>query len=79
MSLRRSYLLNDKHLAWYTGEEQDVIFGPRYCTTTNMFDYVKFGPYKKELGDLTCKSTNQRMWYNVWKDITYMFNGDNKK
>ena len=40
------------------------------------FDYVKIGPYKQELGGLDHKTTNQRMYKNVfgkWEDITYKF------
>lgn len=42
----------------------------------NYFDYVKIGSYKQELGGLSCKTTNQRMYKNTsgnWRDITDKF------
>ena len=43
------------------------------------FDYVKVGAYDSNLGGLTSKTTNQRMYKqinkpsNIWEDITYKF------
>lgn len=43
------------------------------------FDYVKVGEYDSNLGGLTSKTTNQRMYKqvnkpsNIWEDITYKF------
>ena len=43
------------------------------------FDYVKVGEYNSNLGGLTSKTTNQRMYRqinkpsNIWEDITYLF------
>ncbi len=40
------------------------------------FDYIKIGSYKQELGDLSKKTTNQRLYKkenNVYIDITYLF------
>ena len=32
------------------------------------FDYIKIGPYKKELGGLDNPNTNQRMYLNWWDE-----------
>ena len=61
-------------VGWYSGEsELDLnIYG-------NYFDYIKIGPYIKELGPLNSCTTNQRLYYiNKYnsfavKDITSMF------
>ncbi len=39
----------------------------------NAVDYLKLGPYKKELGGLGSKKTNQRMFDRSWQDITHLF------
>ena len=42
----------------------------------NNLDYYKKGSYKKELGGLNNKNTNQKMYKkegDKWKDITYKF------
>lgn len=65
------------HTAWYSGREQF----PDAATSTassslSLFDYVKLGPYRPDLGGLKSKTTNQRM-YRVDKgkmvDITNRF------
>lgn len=66
---------NDKlKVAWYSGCERD----PRDFID---FDYIKIGPYIKELGPLNKVGTNQRMFQIIKKrnsqpniiDITYKF------
>ena len=57
--------LNSQYFVW----EVDCFGSP---------DYLKAGPYKKELGGLSSPSTNQRMYrWNAdakrYDDITYMF------
>jgi anaerobic ribonucleoside-triphosphate reductase activating protein len=58
--------------AWYSGRET-------ICDLINPsgFDYIKTGPYIKELGPLGTKTTNQRM-YKILDgnpvDISYRFN-----
>ena len=41
------------------------------------FDYIKTGPYIKELGPLNSPTTNQRMYKNVgenkWENITEQY------
>lgn len=56
--------------AWYSGES-DLSFD--YYKES--FDYIKIGPYIKELGPLNSKTTNQRMYslINGIEDITYRF------
>lgn len=44
-------------IAWYSGND-----GPTLFTNFDNFDYLKFGPYKKKLGPLTSKTTNQRFY-----------------
>lgn len=42
-----------------------------YC-----FDYIKLGSYKKSFGDLSMKTTNQRLYKKTeigYEDITYLF------
>lgn len=68
--------------AWYSGRQElskDI--------NLDNFDYIKLGPYIKELGPLTSKTTNQRLYqygkffsdYTIdkcWRDITYKFWND---
>lgn len=75
--------LNGVKVAVYTGDDAESIhsdkndlfwFGMYY----DLPDYLKTGPYKKELGGLSSPSTNQRMYrYNAqtcdYDDITSMF------
>ena len=51
------HLRQHSHLkvAWYSGN--DIL--PRYA---NLFDYVKVGGYKPELGGLRSRTTNQRLY-----------------
>lgn len=69
-------------IAWYSGRQE-------LSKNINLdnFDYIKLGPYIKELGPLTSKTTNQRLYqygklfsdYTIdkcWKDITYKFWND---
>lgn len=44
-------------VAWYTGQKE--VPG---CPLLNHLDYVKVGPYIKELGPLTSSVTNQRLY-----------------
>ena len=56
-------------LAWYSGN--DIM--PRYA---NLFDYVKIGGYKADLGGLNSRTTNQRLFritHNIPEDITSRF------
>ena len=58
-------------VGWYWGGT-DV---PKEVYLTN-FDYIKLGPYDKELGGLDNPNTNQRMYHYTGseiKDITYKF------
>lgn len=69
-------------VAWYSGKQElskDI--------NLDNFDYIKLGPYIKELGPLTSKTTNQRLYqygkffsdYTIdkcWRDITYKFWND---
>ena len=59
------------HTGWYSGRQQL----PKGFTT-NGFDYVKVGPYVKDLGPLNSTTTNQRL-YRIEKgemiDITSRF------
>ena len=75
----------DLSIGWYSGREEIPD-----CIDLDYFEYIKLGPYKKELGPLNSPTTNQRMYSivkvcnslgckNVMTDITYMFrkrNGD---
>ena len=66
--------------AWYTGQD----YLPDSFTLAYL-DYVKIGPYKRDLGPLTSKTTNQRLYQifhyspdmdhiqNSIKDITSRF------
>lgn len=49
-------------VCWYTGLgwSPSQMYGPIVKT----FDYIKTGPYIKELGPLTSKTTNQRFYIN---------------
>ena len=49
-------------VGWYSGSEKL----PKDIEPWN-FDYIKLGPYKKELGPLNSPTTNQRM-YRIGKD-----------
>lgn len=56
---------------WYSGESSLPIE-----SYIKYFDYIKIGPYIKELGPLNVKTTNQRMYKlssNDISDITYRF------
>ena len=68
-------------VGWYTGGN----YIPD-CINVKWFDYIKIGPYIKELGGLDSPITNQRMYQYLpiwsgsierlgksWKDITYKF------
>ena len=63
--------------AWYTGRK-DI---PWYGFPINLLDYLKLGPYIKELGPLDNPNTNQRLYkldklenYFVgFRDITHKF------
>lgn len=59
-------------VAWYSGEDSlDLDY------YKNWFDYIKVGSYKKELGPLNSKTTNQRLYKinsrDTLEDITYRF------
>jgi len=47
----------DVKIAWYSGRQELS----SYIDLKN-FDYIKLGPYIKELGPLNSKTTNQRMY-----------------
>ena len=68
--------VSDLKVGWYTGAEKV----PDYILLhLHNFDYIKVGPYKKELGPLTSKTTNQRYYKvidNSLVDFTYLFNGN---
>ena len=68
--------VSDLKVGWYTGAEKV----PDYILLNlHNFDYIKVGPYKKELGPLTSKTTNQRYYKvidNSLIDFTYLFNGN---
>jgi len=64
-------------VGWYSGEEDIDFF--KYGWS---FDYIKIGPYKKDLGPLNKRTTNQRLYkigrlYNqqliIKEDITNKF------
>lgn len=46
-------------VAWYSGREK--LHFSIECNIRD-FDYIKLGPYKKDLGPLNCKTTNQRFY-----------------
>ena len=68
--------------AWYSGKQElPIDFG------LSNFNFIKLGPYVKELGPLTSKSTNQRFYAvaidsisKVYEliDETYRFQSNNK-
>ncbi len=45
-------------VAWYSGN-------PTLPRNAQLFDYVKVGGYKPELGGLRARTTNQRLYHNV--------------
>lgn len=59
-------------VAWYSGEDSLDLNYYR-----NWFDYIKVGSYKKDLGPLSSKTTNQRLYKinnrDILEDITYRF------
>lgn len=63
---------NGLKVCLYTGIEDF-----KSCNKFIMYlDYLKVGPYKKELGGLRCKNTNQKFYKSVdsgWIDITSTF------
>lgn len=75
------YTFRNIKVGWYSGykvlpEEIDI----------RWFDYIKLGPYIKDLGGLNKSTTNQKMYayskyysdYTIgpgWRDITNMFYG----
>jgi len=69
-------------VGWYSGNKE---ISP--LIKTDWFDYIKVGPYIKELGGLDNPNTNQRMWeiirtkygYYTKKDITYKFQKNGKR
>lgn len=66
--IRNNY---DLSVGWYSGEsELDLsMYG-------NYFNYIKVGPYIKELGPLNSPTTNQRLYHisnGKVTDITYTF------
>ena len=66
----------DLKVGWYTGSEE---LPSNILLNLHNFDYIKVGPYKKELGPLTSKTTNQRYYKvidNSLVDFTYLFNGN---
>ena len=59
------------HTGWYSGR-QELPEG----FSTDGFDYVKVGPYRRDLGPLNAKTTNQRLYHIVdgeFVDITSRF------
>lgn len=68
--------ITDLKVGWYTGSEE---LPSNILLNLHNFDYIKVGPYKKELGPLTSKTTNQRYYKvidNSLVDFTYLFNGN---
>lgn len=59
-------------VGWYSG--RTVL---NHKLNTDVFDYIKIGPYIEHLGPLNSKSTNQRLYKkdekNEWIDITSCF------
>ena len=76
--IRASY--PDLKIAWYSGRQELS----KYIKLQN-FNYIKLGPYMEELGPLTNKNTNQKMykiipfigsndaWWYQMVDITHKF------
>jgi anaerobic ribonucleoside-triphosphate reductase activating protein len=63
-------------VGWYTGG----IIKENELPKLKFFDYVKSGPYIKELGGLDCPSTNQKFYEIIhlenkteWLNLTYKF------
>ncbi len=57
--------------AWYSGRQELPEGFP-----VDRFDYLKLGPYRRELGGLRSATTNQRMYRRQgaeWVDITALF------
>lgn len=66
---------NYPHLktAWYSGREQ---LHSSIALNLQHFDYIKLGPYMKDLGPLTNRNTNQKLYEidnGELTDITYKF------
>ena len=64
-------------VGWYTGGviEENELFKLKF------FDYIKIGPYIKELGGLDNPNTNQRMYLNWWDEedkVVHCLNITNK-
>lgn len=65
------YGLYPVKVAWYSGRQElnlDI--------DLSNFDYIKLGPYNKDLGPLNSPTTNQRLYKvigNKLKDITFKF------
>lgn len=63
-------------VAWYSGKDRNIL-----KTNVKYLDYIKTGPYIKDRGSLSNKSTNQRMYkvqkfnsgINLLTDITDKF------
>ena len=74
------YVKNIEHslkVGWYTGGviEENELFKLKF------FDYIKIGPYIKELGGLDNPNTNQRMYFNWWDEedkVVHCLNITNK-
>jgi anaerobic ribonucleoside-triphosphate reductase activating protein len=76
--IRKYYGLSLK-TAWYTGNNLSTDI-PIFSLVYSLLDYVKVGPYIKEFGPLTSKTTNQRMYRikdGQFIDITYKFQTTN--
>jgi len=56
---RVKFLYPNIKVAWYSGSDLDI---DRHLY--EIFDYLKTGPYKAELGPLTSKTTNQHFYVN---------------
>ena len=56
------------HTALYTGNN---VVPVNFC---RLFDYIKMGPYIKELGGLDNPNTNQKMFYIEWQDDWFLVN-----
>jgi len=58
-------------IGWYSGHGGFSLFN-----RIENYDYVKFGPYKKEYGPLNVPTTNQRLYRTTngrFEDITHLF------
>lgn len=72
-SLALYVVLKNKGLkvGWYSGRDKIP-----ECIDTDWFDYIKIGPYIKELGGLDSPTTNQKMYHYTGisvDDITHKF------